>query len=170
MPANEPNNADPYDRMKNLNIRFNPNQTPGGIYEPAVLFGNSLCYVSGHNCKLDGLLRHKGRVGREVTVDEARDDARQCIVNILTSLHNALGDLGRVKKIVKILAFVASDDSFHEQPKVLDAASQMLIDVFGETIGKAARSAVGVNVLPNNQPVEIEMLVELTPDPQRKTA
>ena len=68
------------------------------------------------------------------------------------------------KKIVKILGFVASSEEFYQQPKVLDAASQLLIDVFGEDAGKASRSAVGVNVLPNNQPVEIEMLIELYPD------
>lgn len=161
MNSSEHTETDVYGRIQQSGIQFNPEQKPGGIYEPVTVFGDSLCYVSGHNCKVNGVLPHKGRLGQEVTIEQGCEDARQCVVNILTSLHNTIGDLNQIKRIVKVLAFVASSDTFYQQPKVVDAASQLLIDIFGEKAGKAARSAVGVNVLPNNQPVEIEMLIEL---------
>lgn len=82
-------------------------------------------------------------------------------MNILGTLHAALGDLNRIHRIVKVLGFVASDDTFNEQPNVMNGASQLLIDLFGEERGKGVRSAIGVNVLPNNQPVEIEIVCEL---------
>lgn len=148
-----------YTKIEEMGIKFSE-VVPGGIYNTVLEFGDNLCYTSGHNCKVNGVLLTPGKLGAEVTLEEGKDAARQCIINILSSLHNELGDLNRIKKVVKILGFVASTNDFYNQPKVLDAASQMLIDIFGDA-GKAARSAVGVNVLPNNQPVEIELLLEL---------
>ena len=151
-----------YDKLRELDLELPEPPKAGGLYRTAVIHdGGRMCCTSGHNCKVNGELPHTGKVGREVTLEEGQEDARQCILNILGTLHATLGDLNRIRRIVKILGFVASDDTFNEQPKVLNGASQLLIDLFGEERGIAARSAVGVNVLPNNQPVEIELMCEL---------
>ena len=151
-----------YDKLRELDLQLPDPPKAGGLYQTAVIHDNGrMCSTSGHNCKVNGELPRTGKVGREVSLEEGQEDARQCILNILGTLHAALGDLNRIRRVVKILGFVASDDSFNEQPKVLNGASQLLIDLFGEERGKGARSAVGVNVLPNNQPVEIEIVCEL---------
>lgn len=154
---------DIYDKLKELNITLSP-VTPAGIYATAVPFGGSLMYTSGHNCKVGNTLPHAGKVGAEVTPEQAGQDARQCAINLLSSLHAALGDLNRIKQVVKMTGFVASAPDFYAQPKVLDGASQLFVDLFGPERGKAVRTAVGVNVLPNNQPVSIELMVELFPE------
>lgn len=152
---------DVYEKIRELNLKLPDAPKAGGVYRTAVVFGDCMCCTSGHNCKVNGVLPHVGKVGREVSLEEGREDARQCVLNILATLHAALGDLNRIERIVKILGFVASSDDFYQQPKVLDAASELLIAVFGEDKGRGTRSAVGVNVLPNNQPVEIELVCQL---------
>jgi enamine deaminase RidA (YjgF/YER057c/UK114 family) len=117
--------------------------------------------TSGNNCKVNGKLLHAGKLGAEVSPEQGKQDARQCILNILGNLQSEISDLNKIKQIVKILGFVASADGFYDQPGVLDAASELLIDIFGPEAGRCARSAIGVNVLPNNQPVEIEMIFEV---------
>jgi signal transduction histidine kinase len=90
-----------------------------------------------------------------------REKLARAVINILSNLHIQQGDLNRIKKVIKVLGFVASSNNFFDQPKVMNGASQLLVDIFGEENGKAARSAIGVNVLPNNQPVEVEIIFEL---------
>ena len=85
----------------------------------------------------------------------------RCTLNLLSALKALVGDLDRVKRIVKLLVFVASDDEFYQQPQVANGASQLFVDLFGEEVGLAARSAVGMNVLPGNIPVEVEAVIEL---------
>ena len=101
-----------------------------------------------------------GKVGREVSVEQAQNAARICILHGLACLKQALGSLDQVKRILKVTAFVASAQESVEQPVVIDAASQLLVDLFGEA-GKHARWAVGVAELPRNSPVEIEMIVAI---------
>jgi len=122
-----------------------------------------MLYVSGmgsiikdQNCPL-------GRIPSDVAVDDGVIAARNCVLNALSALNAYLGDLGKIKQFVKLLTFVSSDPGFFSQAIVANGGSKLLIDVFGEDIGKAARSAVGVAALPNNFPVEIEMLVEINP-------
>jgi enamine deaminase RidA (YjgF/YER057c/UK114 family) len=135
----------------------------GGVYEPVKEFGegSKLLYCSGCGSALDGKQDFCGKLGAEYTVEQGQQAARCCALNLLANLQAKLGSLDKVKRIVKTLAFVAGTDSFYEQPQVVNGASQLFIDVFGEEAGRAARSAIGVNALPGNQPVEIELLVEV---------
>lgn len=150
--------ADVYARLKELGIQLPPPPAAGGIYTPVVEFSGNLLYCSGCG---PGTFAPLGKVGRDVTLEEAQEASRRCMLNLLTNLEAKTGDLNKIKRFVKVLAFVASDDDFTQQPQVVNGGSQLLVDVFGEDAGKPARSAIGVNVLPGNIPVEIEVLVEL---------
>ena len=134
----------------------------GGLYKPCKEFGANLAYVSGCGCSLDGT-PVSGKVGKEFSLEQGRGYARASMLNVLTVLKAQIGDLSRVKSVVKILVFVASADDFYQQPQVANGASQLLLDAFGEEIGLPTRSAIGVNVLPGNLPVEIEAIFELHP-------
>ena len=101
------------------------------------------------------------RLGRDLTLEDGQEEARRCMINILSNLHEEIGDLNRIKRFVKMLAFIASDDDFTQQPLVANGASALIRDVFGDDVGVPTRSAIGVNVLPGNIPVEIELLLEL---------
>ncbi|HSE72080.1 MAG TPA: RidA family protein, partial [Nocardioidaceae bacterium] len=108
----------------------------------------------------EGRLITTGKVGGEVTAEEAVECARQCALNAIAAVRAELGDLSQVKKIVKVVAFVASTPDFTGQPGVANGASELFGEVFGEA-GQHARSAVGVPVLPLDAPVEVELLVEV---------
>ena len=152
---------DVYKKLEELGIVLEPAPKALGRYRHSVTFLNEkMLYTSGAGCRKSGTPIHIGRVGREVSLEEGKEAARQCIVNSLCGLEEDLGDLNRIKKVVKILGFVSSDVNFFEQPKVLNAASELLYQIFGED-GVGARSAIGVYALPGNIPVEIEMIVEL---------
>ena len=132
----------------------------GGIYMPVKEFGGNFCYLSGCTPKFNGELRFAGKLGQELKVAEGQEAAKYCVLNLVANLQKYCG-LEKVKRIVKMIAFVAGTDSFYEQPKVANGGSQLLVDIFGEETGCCARSAIGVNALPGNAPVEIELLVEL---------
>ena len=129
----------------------------GGVYTPVREFGNGLLYASGFGPAIKGVTPVLGKLGQSVTLEQGQEVARCCTLNLLSALKAVAGDLDRVKRIVKLLVFVASDNDFYQQPQ----ASQLLVDIFGEEVGLAARSAIGVNVLPGNIPVEIEAVIEL---------
>lgn len=150
--------ADVYAKMKELGIQLPPPPPAGGIYTPVVDFSENLLYCSGCG---PGDFKPLGKVGKDVTLEEAQEASRRCMLNLLTNLEVKIGNLNKIKRFVKVLAFVASDDNFTQQPQVVNGGSQLLVDLFGDVIGKPARSAIGVNVLPGNIPVEIEVLVEL---------
>lgn len=133
---------------------------PVAAYEPSVVFGDHLVYVSGQDCRKEGKLLYEGRLGGELTIEEGKECARQSMINCLAALKYCIGDLDRVKRIVKVLGFVASAPGFGEQPYVINGGSELLIEIFGES-GKHARAALGTNELPFGTPVEIEMIVEL---------
>ncbi|GHT82470.1 hypothetical protein FACS1894137_01430 [Spirochaetia bacterium] len=133
----------------------------GGIYEPVKEFGDNLYYLSGCGSVINGEQLHTGKLGAEYTVEQGQEAARYCILNLLANLQAKIGDLGRIKRIVKMLCFVAGTDTFYQQPQVANGGSQLLEDIFGVEIGRCARSAVGMNALPGNIPVEIELLVEV---------
>jgi enamine deaminase RidA (YjgF/YER057c/UK114 family) len=147
------------ERLHALGIILEEVPAPVAEYVPSKRAGN-IVYTSGCDCRKNGTLLYKGKLGKEVTVIEGQEAARQVIINILAVLKKELGDLDKVKQVVKMLAFVNSTNDFNEQPYVINGASQLLVEVFGEK-GKHARSAIGTNILPFDTPVEIELIVEI---------
>lgn len=133
---------------------------PLAVYQPAVRTGGYV-YTSGQLPMVDGKLPATGKVGAEVTPEEAKDLARTCALNALAAVKSVAGDLDRVARVVKVVGFVASAPDFTAQPAVVNGASELLGAVFGDK-GVHARSAVGVAVLPLDAPVEVEIQVELT--------
>ena len=147
------------ERLNELGISLTETPKPLGSYLPYVRSGN-LIFMSGVLPLRNGKLTRTGRVGEAVSLDEAREDARQVVVNALSVLKAAAGDLGKISKCVKLNGYVASAVDFTDQPKVLNGASDLLFEIFGEA-GRHARAAVGVYALPLNSPVEIDFIFEL---------
>lgn len=147
------------ENLKKLNITLPPAPAKGGVYEPCKVFADKLLYVSGCGCIIDNQPA-AGKLGQDYTLEQGQEFARRSMLNVLSVVQAKLGSLDRVKNVVKILVFVASADDFYMQPQVANGASQLLIDVFGPEIGTPTRSAVGMNVLPGNLPVEIEAIFE----------
>jgi enamine deaminase RidA (YjgF/YER057c/UK114 family) len=145
-------------RLKQLNIVLPTPGSPVANFVPAVRVG-TLLFLSGTTAGADW--PYKGKVGKDVTVEQAYQAARQVGLNQLANMKAALGSLDRVKRIVKVLGMVNSADGFGDQPKVINGFSDLMVDVFGEGAGKHARSAVGMAGLPANQPVEIELIAEV---------
>ena len=151
---------DIYKRIEELGYELPPAAPKGGIYKPVKQVGN-LLYISGQGATRDGKPAVSGKLGKDRTIEEGQEAARICTLNALSALDAYLGDLNKVKGIVKILAFVASADGFNSQPKVVDGASQLLRDIFGEEDGVGARSAISTNELQGGISVEIEYIFEL---------
>ena len=151
---------DVYEKMKDLGLELPPPPPLGGIYKPVKQIGGML-YVSGQGPTKDGIPQIVGKVGAECGIEEGKSAARLCALNALSVLHGFLGDLNKVKSTVKLLAFVASAPGFNRQPEVVDAASQILVDLYGPERGKGARSAIGTNELPGGITVEIEFIFEI---------
>ena len=149
----------PEDKLKQLGVQLPEVPTPLGSYVPCVQTGN-LVFLSGILPLREGKLTRTGRVGENIRLDEAKDDAKTAVLNALSVLKASIGSLDKVKRCVKITGYVASAPDFTEQPKVLNAASDLIFEIFGEK-GRHARAAVGVNVLPLNSPVEIEFIFEV---------
>lgn len=150
----------PEERLKHLGIELPDAPKPLGSYVPLVRTGN-LVFLSGILPLVEGKLSREGRVGEKVTVDEAREDARTAAINALAILKSNLGTLNKIRRCVKITGYVSSAPGFTEQPNVLNAASDFMFEIFGE-VGRHARAAVGVNVLPLNSPVELEFIFEVS--------
>lgn len=146
-------------RLKELGITLPTAAKPVATYVPAKRVGN-LVYTSGNDCRVNGVLKYTGKLGSDVTVEQGYEAAKITMINLLAVLKEHLGDLDRVKQVVKILGFVNSADGFVEQPFVINGASDFLVEVFGEK-GKHARSAISSNELPFNTSVEIEMIIEI---------
>lgn len=146
-------------KIEALGIELPPMSPPGAMYVPVKQLGNAL-FVSGQVPFVNGVMQYPGHVGEDVTLEQAQEAARICIINMLAAVRCHLGDLDRVKNIVKVQAFVNSKTGFDQQHIVVNAASQLLFDVFGE-MGRHARTAVGTNQLPMNAPVEIEAIFEI---------
>lgn len=129
-------------------------------YQPAVVADN-VVYISGQLPLVEGRLPLTGKVGAEVSADQAYDLARTCGLNLVAALKHAVGDLDRVARIAKVGGFVASAPDFTGQPQVINGTSELLAEVFGEA-GQHARSAVGVAVLPMDTPVEVDLIAHLS--------
>ncbi len=150
--------VDAYARLAELGLTLPQVVPPLAAYVPAVQSGQYV-YVSGQLPMVDGKLPLTGKVGAEVTPEQAKDLARQCALNALAAVESLVG-LARLVKVVKITGFVASAEGFTGQPAVVNGASELFGDVFGEA-GRHARSAVGVAELPLGAPVEVEVIVEV---------
>ena len=148
-------------RLKELGIELPLAAQPAFNYVPVVVHAD-LAYVSGQLPKVDGEVRVLGRVGDTVSVEQAQEAARICAIQALACLAEALGSIDRVARIVKLSGFVASTPEFFEHPKVIDAASKLMVDVFGDA-GRHARSAWGLLALPRNSPVELEVIAAIRP-------
>ena len=149
----------PQARMQELGLELPQVPRPGGSYVPAVRTGN-LVFTSGQVSFEDGEIHVTGKVGDAVSPEEAQHAARLCALNALAAAASEAGGLDRISRIIKVVGYVASAPGFNGQPQVVNGASDLLGEIFGEN-GHHARSAVGVVELPLGVPVEIEMIVEL---------
>ena len=142
---------DVYENIRKSGYELPPSPPKGGIYKPVKQVGN-LLYISGQGATKDGQPVVSGKLGSERTIEEGQEAARICTLNALSVLHEYLGDLNKIKSVVKILAFVASAPGFN---------SQLLKDIFGDDNGVGARSAISAIELPGNISVEIEFIFEI---------
>ena len=148
------------DKLRELSIELPTPPSPAGSYIPVVTTGN-LAFVSGQIPMRDGKVVFEGKVPEQQSLESARDAAKICIINGLAQLKANLGSLDKITKFVRISGFVNSNPEFTEQPKVINAASDLLVEIFGD-MAKHSRIAVGVASLPLNSTVEIDMVVEFS--------
>ena len=147
-------------RIKELGLSLPQPPKPGGNYVPGVRVGN-LLFLSGHGpSRVDGAPSARGKVGRDLSLEDGYKTAREVGINLLGTARALLGSLDKVKRVVKVLGMVNSAEGFGDQPKVINGFSDLMVEVFGEN-GRHARSAVGMAELPSGIPVEIEMILEV---------
>jgi enamine deaminase RidA (YjgF/YER057c/UK114 family) len=149
----------PEERLQQLGVDLPAPAAPVAAYVPTVRTGD-LVYVSGQVPLVDGTPSHLGRLGDEVGLEDGRAAARTCAINLLAALKAELGELSQVRRVVKVVGFVASAPGFTDMPKVVNGASELIVEVFGDA-GKHARSAIGLAALPLGVPVEVEAIVEV---------
>jgi enamine deaminase RidA (YjgF/YER057c/UK114 family) len=147
------------DKLRQMGIELPAAPTPLAAYIPAVKAGD-FAYTSGQIPLVKGELKYKGKVGAELTEADGYQAARVCAINCLSALKGVIGDLDNIERIVKVVGFVNSAPGFAAQPKVINGASELFGEVFGDA-GKHARSAVGVSELPIDSAVEVEVIVKL---------
>jgi len=147
--------------LKKHGLTLPPGYTySGGAYYPIKEFGNNLAYFSGMLPTVDGKTFWTGRIGKELTIEEGQNAARACALNIVADMIDYYGSLDKIN-LVKTTVYVVPAEDFHEMSQISNAASQFFIDILGEERGKGTRSTVGVYSLVKNNPVEVEVLVEL---------
>ncbi|MCO6007141.1 RidA family protein [Actinoallomurus purpureus] len=149
----------PEERVRELGLEVPDVVAPLASYVPTVRTGN-LVYTSGQLPIVDGKLLATGKVGAEIGEEQAAELARAAALNAIAAVKAEVGELSRVRRIVKVVGFVASAPDFYGQPQVINGASDLLGEVFGDA-GRHARSAVGVAVLPRDAPVEVELIAEV---------
>jgi len=147
------------ERLIELGIEIPAAPKPVAAYIPAKKSGN-LVFTAGQLPMVNGELVLKGLLGRDVEIEDANKAARICALNALAAIKGVIGDLDQIKQVVRVVGYVASIPTFTQQPAVVNGASELLVEIFGEA-GKHARSAVGMAVLPLNASVEIELTVEV---------
>ncbi len=148
------------EKLQSLNISLPTPPKPAGSYIPVVV-SKSWAFVSGQIPIKDGKVAFIGKVPTSQSIENAQKAAKLCAINALAQLKAELGDLDKIQKIIKVSGFVNSEQNFSEHPKVINAASDFLYDVFGEK-GKHSRIAIGVNSLPLDSTVELDMIVEIS--------
>ncbi|KAF0816693.1 MULTISPECIES: RidA family protein [unclassified Cytobacillus] len=147
------------ERLEELNIQLPLLSDIGMPFESGVISGSTV-FLSGQTPRVNGTQKYSGIVGEDISVEQAKDAARICTLNLLAALKGIIGDLNKVKRIIKMDGYVASTSDFKNHPIVINAASELLHDIFGKENGHA-RKAVGLASLPGGAPVEIEMIVEI---------
>ncbi|MDZ7727870.1 MAG: RidA family protein [Dehalococcoidia bacterium] len=147
------------ERLAELGVELPKPPAPAGLYSPSLQTGNYL-YISGQVPLSEGKPMARGKCGAEVSVEEGAGLARACTLNALAIARQHLGSLDRISKVVRVGGYVASTPDFEDHPKVINGASELLMDVFGET-GTHARIAIGVAALPRGVPVEVEFTFEI---------
>jgi len=147
------------EKIKQLGITIPEAAKPLAAYIPALKVGN-LIMTSGQVPIAAGVIKYQGKVGKNLTEEEAKEAAKLCAINCLSAVKSIIGNLDKIKRIVKLSVFVNSAEGFTAQPKVANGASEFIVEIFGDA-GKHVRSAVGVSELPLNSAVEIEMIVEV---------
>jgi enamine deaminase RidA (YjgF/YER057c/UK114 family) len=152
--------SDPEKRIQELHLTLPPAPKPVAVYKTAVKFGN-LLFVSGHGPLKADKTMITGRLGKDMTLEQGQEAAKQVGLAILATVKDVLGSLNKVKRLLKTYAMVNCTDSFLDQPKVINGFSELMKEVFGEDNGVGARSAVGHNSLPGNIAVEIECIFEV---------
>lgn len=146
-------------KILKMNLQIPELSKPLAAYVPAVQTGK-LVFTAGQLPMVNGEIICKGILGEDVEIDQAYEAARICTLNALAAIKGVIGDLDRIKQVVRVVGYVASVPTFTQQPAVVNGASELLLEIFGEK-GKHARSAVGMAVLPLNSSVEIEIVVEV---------
>jgi enamine deaminase RidA (YjgF/YER057c/UK114 family) len=149
----------PEEKLRELGLTLEPAGTPSARYVPAVRTGN-LLFVSGHGPARGGKIQFIGKVGREFTIEEGYEASRLTALAILATVKAQLGDLGKVRRVVKLLGMVNCTEDFTRPPQVINGASDLFCELWGEN-GAHARSAVGLQQLPNGMAVEIESIFEV---------
>lgn len=147
--------ANVYEKLAEKGITLPAPPPKGGVYTPVQEFGANLLYCSGCGPDLGNGNTVIGKLGRELTLEDGQKAAYNCVLNLLANLHEKTGDLNRIKRFVKVLAFVNGTDDFCQQPQVVNGGSNLLVELFGEEIGCPARSAIGTNSLPGGLPVRL---------------
>ena len=151
-----------YDLIKHHKIELPKPVGKGGLYSKFTSTSDKIIYFSsGVGCKKNGKFLYTGHVGSDVTIDQAKEAAGQCILNIVSNMEEELGNLNRVMKILKITGFINNSDDFGDQQQIMAFTSSYLLKIFGEEVGSCSRTAIGVNTLPGNQAVEIEIVFEV---------
>jgi enamine deaminase RidA (YjgF/YER057c/UK114 family) len=149
----------PEERLQQLGVTLPSPAVPVAAYIPCVRTGN-LVYVSGQIPAVEGKPTHVGHLGADVDLEAGRAAARTCAINVLAALKAELGELSQVRRVVKVTGFVASTPEFTDHPKVVNAASELFGEAFGDA-GRHARAAIGVAALPLGVPVEVDAIVEV---------
>jgi enamine deaminase RidA (YjgF/YER057c/UK114 family) len=151
---------DVYAKLNELGMQLPQPPAKGGVYTPAKQFGEGLVYISGCGPVIAGTTI-QGKLGKDLDIEQGQEAARRCMLNVLAVLEARIGDLNKVRQVVKVTTFVASSDTFYDQPKVANGGTSLLVALFGDEAGAPTRSAIGVNVLPANFAVETEALFEI---------
>jgi len=147
------------EKLKALGLELPPPPPSGGIYHPVVISGNQL-YVSGQGPVRSDTTLIKGKVGTDLSLEEGQVAARQVGLTMLSTIQDQIGDLGKIKRLIKTLGMVNCKPEFEQHPQAINGFSQLMVNVFGEVNGRGARSAVGMS-LPGNIAVEVECIFEL---------
>ena len=147
------------EKLKQMNIVLPEAAKPLASYIPVTKTGN-LIFTAGQIPTKDGKLTFKGKIGKDISLEDGKDAAKLCAINCLSVLKSEIQSLDNIKRIVKVTVFINSSEGFTDQPKVANGASDFLVELFGEK-GKHVRSAVGVNELPIDASVEVEMIAEI---------
>ncbi len=148
---------DVYEILKEKGIQLPPVPKPVASYEPAIIY-KGMVFCSGQTGTIDQKLKYQGKVGGEISIIQGKESARIAVLNCLSAVESVIGDLNKINRIIRLTGYVASEKNFNNQPEVIEGASSLLLEIFGEK-GKHSRSAIGVSELPSNAPVEIELIV-----------